>query len=365
LKHVRSKHSEESAAILKKLKQTKSGSSKVVGKIVAVKESKTVREGQVQVSVDNPSAIKSCPFCDFSCRFKKSLQQHLRRKHPGADQQVKNDVGENKDGLSACPHCNFKTSNLRMLEKHVSAKHKKSLANGSNEPENKVASRKGLGGDSNVRTEVSEFSCPVCNFKTSKFILVAQHVKKSHQKKSAELLKQLKSIKRFACPECPLKSRFKVNIERHLSKLHPGSRSKAVMVEATSTKRKEGKTTNADIECNAKDDSSTDPPQNKKVKAVKRTDESRQSPENDLKDADPSKPSAQLSCTKCPFVAKNHPDLISHFDKAHLKRGSDRRCPHCGYKTTLSVLLNSHVVTSHSKNSTPKTSSFNIWHLFG
>ena len=366
LKHVRSKHSDNSAAILKKLKQKISGPSKVLKTIDNI-ESRFGRDSQPPV-LEDTSAIKSCAFCDFSCRFKKSLQQHLRRKHPGAEQPVSNGVAEAND--LACPHCPFKARNNQILEKHVSVKHKKAFANGSIEPEGKIASRKGLpakpSGDSTVRTVCPDFRCPSCDFKASKFILVAQHIRKSHQKNSAAILKQLKSIKRFACPECPLRSRFKVNIERHLSKLHPGSRSKALMVEATSGKKKESKISATVKESNTRDELADEAPPSKKVK-IKRTDENRQSPENDLTGSDSAKPSAQLSCSKCPFVAKSHPDLISHFDKAHLKRGSDRRCPHCGYKTTLSVLLNSHVVTSHSKNSSPKpsNSNFNIWQLFG
>ena len=195
---------------MKKLKQKISGPSKVLKTIDNI-ESRFGRESQPPVPEDT-SAIKSCPFCDFSCRFKKSLQQHLRRKHPGAEQPVSNGVAEAND--LACPHCPFKARNNQILEKHVSVKHKKAFANGSIEPEGKIASRKGLpakpSGDSTVRTVCPDFRCPSCDFKASKFILVAQHIRKSHQKNSAAILKQLKSIKRFACPECPLKSRFKV-----------------------------------------------------------------------------------------------------------------------------------------------------------
>jgi hypothetical protein len=95
-----------------------------------------------------------------------------------------------------------------------------------------------------------------------------------------------------------------------------------------------------------------------------KTDQGVQNEDNN----DKTKKSVHLSCSRCPFVAKRHPDLIVHFDKSHLKRGTDRRCPHCNYRTSLSVLLNSHVVTVHSKNGIVKSnnpnSSQSVWRLF-
>ena len=75
------------------------------------------------------------------------------------------------------------------------------------------------------------------------------------------------------------------------------------------------------------------------------------------------------------FSNHHFPVQVAHWDKSHLKRGTDKRCPHCNYRTTLSVLLNSHVVTFHSKNNgnsnvkngvngNDKSLTLNVWRLF-
>ena len=401
MKHIRSKHSESSVAILKKLKQWKIKKKRDPNNAA----NKIQEMPNLGIIVGPPVLMKAeneliCEFCDFKCRFKKSFLKHLKTKHRDRDSTPAGENGlktilledENSKNTIFCLHCDFRTKTVPVFEKHVAAKHpqiekdkfhskicphckyrakdKTDLADHISESHPKLVKNllrkmkvEFTGGHKKSNAISNDFKCPTCSFKASKFNLVVKHVRKSHQKASGDLLRQLRMMKRFACSECSLKSRFKVNISRHMSKLHPGLRAKVVVIDSTAIKFQDI-VKNGKIFNDQKSIHKSEPENEVKLKNVVKEKSKKIVKAEENFEADPTLFKIQLSCTKCSFVAKNHPDLILHFDKAHLKRGSDRRCPHCNYRTTLSVLLNSHVVTSHSKNVKSSTASLNVRQLF-
>ena len=528
LKHVRSKHSEKFDEIFKKLKQKKSKVSEslmkpesvikpdpVVKSESAIKSDSTIKsesesndsnhvldgptrkletiikskspisvkkEEQISSPVKNAShgqeksddEIKSfetkskkkqiCQFCSFECRFKKSLIQHVKVKHPKKknlkvhdddDDIAKNEkppqLQENIDSKRlrkiACSKCAFRTNKQNHLENHFRLKHPQQSKFKMRNNNKKMKSQNvDLNGSSSsveiasitkVDVGSKDLFCSHCKFKTSKKVLLIRHVRGSHPKNVKVLLKKMKKqfssfqkekdrqsekvkkisrknnevpvkqelttntpekdmFKKFSCPECSFQSRFKVNVSRHLSVRHPGAEPRVLILTSqpeisdnSKSKKHTSKLNVAKIASNGvkqklKNSGSEKVDDNlssvtkirngdKKEKNKKKdreedytlkTDQGVQNEDNN----DKTKKSVHLSCSRCPFVAKRHPDLIVHFDKSHLKRGTDRRCPHCNYRTSLSVLLNSHVVTVHSKNGIVKSnnpnSSQSVWRLF-
>jgi hypothetical protein len=204
---------------------------------------------------------------------------------------------------------------------------------------------------------------------------VLKHLKQSHKKTFPSLSKQVLLFKRFACPKCPLRSKFKVNILRHLETQHPRAEAKPEAkppaTQAEPIPRVAKKPGGSESPSSAgkkcaemqKPGKITRKPLDKsKPGKIVRKPEAKSMPEAKPKAA--SKPSSQQSCSKCPFVARSHPELIVHYDKWHIRRGTDRRCPHCPYRTSLAVLLTSHVITTHSKCAKNLAPAPNVWHWF-
>ena len=86
MKHIRSKHSESSVAILKKLKQWKIKKKRDPNNAA----NKIQEMPNLGIIVGPPVLMKAeneliCEFCDFKCRFKKSFLKHLKTKHRDRD----------------------------------------------------------------------------------------------------------------------------------------------------------------------------------------------------------------------------------------------------------------------------------------
>jgi hypothetical protein len=420
-----------------------------------------------------------CQFCSFECRFKKSLIQHVKVKHP----KKKKLPDDNDDDIAkiekpqenidskrlrkiACHKCAFRTNKQTHLENHFRLKHPQQSKLQTRNKNKKMKSQKvdsiSTNGSSSSSVEIASISkvdvglkdqvdvglkdlvdvglkdlfCSHCKFKTSKKGLLIRHVRGSHPKNVKVLLKKMKKqfssfekdkgrirtsekikknsrknnevpvkqeltantpeknmFKKFSCPECSFQSRFKVNVSRHLSVRHPGAEPKVLiltsqpeMLDNSKSKKQTSKLNVSKIANNGvkqKQKNLVSEKVDENLSSVTKTRNGDKKERNKKKDReeehtlkadqgednnDKTKQSVHLSCSRCPFVAKRHPDLIVHFDKSHLKRGTDRRCPHCNYRTSLSVLLNSHVVTVHSKNGIVKSnnpnSSQSVWRLF-
>jgi hypothetical protein len=122
MKHIRTKHSQSAVEIFRKLKNRKLNNAAAVEKETSPINSSPATGVDLNSFVAENSGHHGCPFCSFRSRFKKSLLQHLRWKHPSEEEaKVRQNFGGLKErdlkkgGKLFCLYCSFDTWKKRIL----------------------------------------------------------------------------------------------------------------------------------------------------------------------------------------------------------------------------------------------------------
>jgi len=279
LKHVRSKHTENTNDVIKRIKSSsdvnnhKTKLKNAERKKKKLIESKIVRPSNEQVHFDHlPSSPKQeskksqslnghkCQFCSFKCRFKRSLIKHVQVKHSGEKEglpaatkpedetkqkminckKVKDNVNEreskNLTKNQFCFNCKFKTCQRKYLIRHFREKHPRKF---------KVLMKK------LQKLNSSGNPAKVANEERKQ----EDRVRKENCKEVFHQLDETDDendtcVKNFSCPECHFKSRFKVNVTRHLGTRHPSASVRVVILEGQTKVIDSGK---VDFEKNGKE----------------------------------------------------------------------------------------------------------------
>ena len=268
LKHVRSKHTENSNDVIKRIKS----SSDVINQKTKLKKRKLIESKIVKPSTEllhfndwqsspkSPKKEKSeivldashgghvCQYCSFKCRFKRSLAKHVQVKHPGGKKEelpaadenqtmkpnlnnikmmnlkkVKDDSKEteskNLTKNQFCFNCKFKTCQRKYLIRHFREKH----------PQKFKLLMKKL-----QKLNSSGNQAKVSNQQRKQDGVGKEDYKEDCQRIDAIVDNKNAQLKKYSCPECHFKSRFKVNVSRHLGTRHPSASVQVLVLQGQS-----------------------------------------------------------------------------------------------------------------------------------
>ena len=341
-------------------------------------------------SLERKKGLFICSNCPFATKRLKLFNKHLKlkkhlklEKNLPENQLVKKDernlISSGTKSANSCFKCSFVCSSAGFLKKHLRMKHKEHsvtlLPSDNNDESQKVA---------------KNHCCSKCDFKTCKSKYLIKHLREKHARNFKTLKKKLFKIsklpktdiqtpketlqgkvltkvllknkssvaKKYSCPICSRVSKFKVNIQRHMGTQHPGVPVNVIILEQETEKPDMLQTNGQIVAKKSKKNVDNDSATKKKTMTITKSGDSvkncgkqilnnkRKRDVLEIKDeilqdnsdhtvvqSEKKKKKARICCSKCPFVASRQCDLIVHFDKAHLKRGTDKRCPHCNYRT--------------------------------
>ena len=378
--------------------------------IQAPKSTKSVEQPDTDKTVDSLKSKKGlfiCSNCPFATKRLKLFNKHLKlkkhlklEKHLPENQLIKKEErnlmsSSVTQSANSCSKCSFVCSSAGFLKKHLRMKHKEHsvtlLPSDNNDESQKVA---------------KNHCCSKCDFKTCKSKYLIKHLREKHarnfktlkkklckisklpktdiqtSKETKVLLKNKSSVtkhghllKKFSCPICSRVSKFKVNIQRHMGTQHPGVPVNVIILEQETEKPDMLQTNGQIVAKKSKKEENivhNDSATKKKTLTIPRSGDAvknggkqiqnnkRKRDVMEIKDeilqdnsvhtveSEKKKKRGRISCSKCPFVASRQCDLIVHFDKAHLKRGTDKRCPHCNYRTRF-IFLNKIILNPQSR----------------
>ena len=152
-----------------------------------------------------PDEILKCEYCEYESLKMSSIRNHVLKRHKEHQKKLsvkksKSKVDENK---LSCESCDYKTLNNLFLERHKKLNHSRnSVATHdiwkckfceyeTNKRSNMIFHRRKR--HSNEAWAISdvknkEFTCTICNFKTSKMIIMRKHEEFNHSETSANKL---------------------------------------------------------------------------------------------------------------------------------------------------------------------------------
>nr|CAI5852380.1 unnamed protein product [Callosobruchus analis] len=272
-----------------------------------------------------------CVFCNSTYKRKRTLDNHLLKKHPDHIPTTKSHV---------CVVCLKSFGQKIQLGEHILRHHD------DNEHKNLVLA---------ISSKVHICSC--CEYKTTLKAQLAEHILRHHKNAGAHLSKI--SSKIHSCSFCEYKTTLKKNLAEHILRHHNDDVTHLNLVSAAK-KNKGGKGPQVDgteagralfICYNCNFTAGTKKRLilhivvgicNQKAKSIKsRLAYTRRNPSNDY------------VCTQCNIVFTRKPNLDGHIIKMHrASMGSVSSkihgCTHCDYKTTRKYLLHSHMLTHTS-----------------